>query len=209
MRACRAQPLGVTLPDQAAFGTAGQIAAAIAEPALPLARLSFEGARDERIISGSNRYKYFRRPIIPFMNAQPPEVLFAPVGPEVGAHKGELVAVPDPEPATKEAGCQSMYRESAAQTSPFAPEHVVREGDDPEVLTLTDLRYGQGLPAGLNEVRMIERLREKREFESSLPPMTDEVSLALRRKMMGEQELRDWNVREEQIFEVRASAELV
>ncbi len=34
------------------------------------------------------------------------------------------------------------------------------------------------------------------EFEAALPPMTDEVSLALRRKMMGEQEMRDWNVRE-------------
>ena len=44
-----------------------------------------KGARAERIVSGQNRYKYFRRPIIPFMNAQPPEVLFAPVEPEQAA----------------------------------------------------------------------------------------------------------------------------
>merc|ERR1719506_2913396 len=49
---------------------------------------------------------------------------------------------------------------------------------------------------------MIERARQKREFEASLPPMTDEQSLTLRRKMMGEQELRDWTVREDQILEV-------
>ena len=77
------------------------------------------------------------------------------------------------------------------------------DAPEPEVLTLTALTYGAGLPAGLNEVRMIERARQKREFEASLPPMTDEVSLALRRKMMGEQELRDWNVREEQILELQ------
>ena len=92
------QQLAGTLPDSAAFGAAGRVAAAIAEPA-PLARLSFEGCRDERIISGTNRYKYFRRPIIPFMNAQPPEVLFAPVGPDAAV--GEVEAVPEPEPPTR------------------------------------------------------------------------------------------------------------
>ena len=47
---------------------------------------------------------------------------------------------------------------------------------------------------------MIERARQKREFEASLPPLTDEASLALRKKMMGEQELREWNVREAEIL---------
>ena len=56
-----------------------------------------------------------------------------------------------------------------------------------ELLTLAALRFGEGLPAGLHEVRMIERAREKRAFEASLPPMTDETSLALRRQPVGEQ----------------------
>jgi len=168
-------------------------------PPRPLARLSYEGAPAERIISGASRYKYFRRPIIPFMNAQPPEVLFAPVE----AEQALELPQPEPEPLTKDAECQSMYRETEAQTNPYTPEFVVPAGTNPEVLTLQSLTFGNGLPAGLNEVKMIERARAKREFEASLPPMTDEVSLALRRKMMGEQELRDWNVREEQILEVQ------
>jgi len=168
----------------------------------PLQKLSFAGARDERIISGQNRYKYFRRPIIPFMNAQPPEVLFAPVEPE--AQSALDMPMPEPEPLTKTAETQSDFRESETQTNPYTPDyHPLPPGYEPEVLTLTALSYGQGLPAGLNEVKMIERARAKREFEASLPPMTDEVSLALRRKMMGEQELRDWNVREEQILEMQ------
>mmetsp|Transcript_42490 Transcript_42490/g.85191 ORF Transcript_42490/g.85191 Transcript_42490/m.85191 type:complete len:647 (-) Transcript_42490:348-2288(-) len=180
------------------FGsTRGDAFAAL--PPKPLARLSYEGAPPERIISGASRYKYFRRPIIPFMNAQPPEVLFAPVE----AEQALELPQPEPEPLTKDVECQSMYRETEAQTNPYTPEYVVPAGTNPEVLTLQSLTFGNGLPAGLNEVKMIERARAKREFEASLPPMTDEVSLALRRKMMGEQELRDWNVREEQILEVQ------
>jgi hypothetical protein len=194
---------GGTMSDSAAFGAASATAAsAVAvQPAVPLARLDMAGARAERIVSGQNRYKYFRRPIIPFMNAQPPEVLFAPV--EADSAPLELPQ-PEPEPLTKTVEVQSDFRESEAQTDPYTPAYVVPpDAPEPEVLTLTALTYGAGLPAGLNEVKMIERARQKREFEASLPPMTDEVSLALRRKMMGEQELRDWNVREEQILELQ------
>ena len=183
--------MGSTLPDSLAFGA----------DVNPLVRVSLAGARDERIVSGSNRHKYFRRPIIPFMNAQPPEVLFAP---NAQADSALVPPEPEPEPLTRTVECQSDYRESEAQTDPFTPDYVVREGDDPELLTLAALRFGEGLPAGLHEVRMIERAREKRAFEASLPPMTDEVSLALRRKMMSEQEMREWNVREEQIAEEQA-----
>ena len=183
------------------FGATRGDAFQAAPAPLPLARLDLVAAPSERIISGANRYKYFRRPIIPFMNAQPPEVLFAPVEAE---HANALeLPQPEPEPLTKDAECQSMYRETEAQTNPYTPAYVVPAGTNPEVLTLQALTFENGLPAGLNEVKMIERARDKRAFEASLPPMTDEISLGLRRKMMGEQELRDWNVREEQILEVQ------
>ena len=187
--------------SQASMGGTQSFGASTTAAALPLAKLSYEGARSERIISGAHRYKYFRRPIIPFMNAQPPEVLFAPAEPDE-ANALDLPE-PEPEPLTKDAECQSMYRESAVQTNPYTPDYVVPPGTNPEVLTLTGLTHAAGLPAGLNEVKMIERAREKRDFEASLPPMTDEVSLALRRTMMGEQELRDWSFREEQILAVQ------
>jgi Cilia- and flagella-associated protein 91 len=41
-----------------------------------------------------------------------------------------------------------------------------------------------GLPVGLREVEMLEHAREKRLMEASLPPFTDEASLALRKKLM-------------------------
>ncbi len=191
---------GPSTQSMGATQSFGAAAATRALPPPPLAKLSFEGARPERIISGAARYKYFRRPIIPFMNPQPPEVLFAPV--EADQASALEMPQPEPEPLTKEVECQSMYRDTEAQTNPYTPDHVVPPGTNPEVLTLTALSFGAGLPAGLNEVKMIERARAKREFEATLPPMTDEVSLSLRRTMMSEQELRDWNVREEQIKEV-------
>merc|ERR1719446_1485979 len=131
------------------------------------------------------------------MNTQPPEVLFA--------REGEQSALAPPAPAeaeeaAKELGVQSVYRESDAQTDPYTPDYVVPEGTDPEVLTLASLNFKAGLPAGLTEVQMIERARQKREFEASLPPSTDEVSLALRRKMMSEQEMREWDMREQEIL---------
>ncbi|CAH2218726.1 Hypothetical predicted protein [Pelobates cultripes] len=58
---------------------------------------------------------------------------------------------------------------------------------------------GRGLPAGLAEVEMIERAREKRAWEASLPPLSDLSQLEKRRKMMDEQERKEWAFREREI----------
>ena len=185
-------PMGSTMSDTRAFG------ARAPPPLSALEEMALGRGRSEAIVTGQHRHKYFRRPIIPFMQAQPPEVLFA-------AGQGqESAALVPPEPeveqGSKDMGCQSDYRENDTQTDPYTPDYVLPPGPAPEVLTLSTLTYGAGLPAGLAEVKMIERARQKREFEASLPPLTDEASLALRKKMMGEQELREWNVREAEIL---------
>jgi hypothetical protein len=58
------------------------------------------------------------------------------------------------------------------------------------------VRPGKNLPAGRAEIEEIERLRQRRVFEDSLPPMTDEASFLVRRKLMEAQELRQWQFRE-------------
>lgn len=45
-------------------------------------------------------------------------------------------------------------------------------------------RAGLGLPAGLNEVIMIERARAKRAWEATLPKVTDDASAERRMRMM-------------------------
>lgn len=44
-------------------------------------------------------------------------------------------------------------------------------------------------------------MRDKRAFLNALPPTSDEASFSLRRKLMEDQEVRDWEKRENQIKE--------
>jgi len=44
------------------------------DPAVQVPAVKYEDAK----VSGQNRYKYFRRPIIPFLQQVPPEVLLQP-----------------------------------------------------------------------------------------------------------------------------------
>ena len=103
------------------------------------------------------------------------------------------------EPRTKTVEIQTDYRESEAQTDPYTPNYVIREGENPEVLTLQKLKYSIGLPAGFDELEAIEANREKLAFEYGLPPTSDEISFTLRSKLMQEQEVKEWKKREDQI----------
>lgn len=149
-------------------------------------------------VSGQDRYKYFRRPIIPFLQQVPPDVLLQ-------SSKLDSLSAPEmeadrpPTPATRTVEIQTDYRDSETQTDPYTPEYVVRPGSQPELLTLATLSYGRGLPAGLAEVEMIERARAKRAWEATLPALNDVENLEKRKRMMDEQERREWSFREQEI----------
>jgi hypothetical protein len=55
----------------------------------------------------------------------------------------EVVAV-NIQSKTKDVEIQTDYRESEAQTDPYSPEEIYREGERPEVLMLKNLKYGKG-----------------------------------------------------------------
>lgn len=149
-------------------------------------------------VSGKDRYKFFRRPIIPFLQQVPPEVLLH--SDSSGAYQStDVIAERAPTPATRTVHVQTDYRDSETQTDPYSPEYVIRPGSQPELLTLATLSYGHGLPAGLAEVEMIERARAKRAWEATLPPLHDVEHLEQRRKMMDEQERKEWAFRESEI----------
>lgn len=148
------------------------------------------------VASGTARYKYFRRPVMPRMSAVPPSVLLAPTV----ASTDPGVPVEDiPEPPTKEAEIQTMYRESEAQTVPYTPDYVVEDGEDPEVLMLKDLSFDKGLPLKKKDLEMIFYAKMKRELESHLPPFTDEAGTNMRKRLMEQQEMREFNLREGEI----------
>ena len=103
------------------------------------------------------------------------------------------------EPKTKVAEVQTIYRESEAQTNPYTPDYIIDKENVPEVLSIANLRFNKELPASMAEMELIEQMREKRAFENALPPTSDEACFSLRRKLMEEQEVREWNKREDDI----------
>uniref|UniRef100_A0A7S1QN72 Cilia- and flagella-associated protein 91 n=2 Tax=Alexandrium TaxID=2924 RepID=A0A7S1QN72_ALECA len=153
-------------------------------------------------VSGQHRFKFFNRPNKQQLSTLPHVVQYAM---QRGGQKTMLAdSAPNvPEPAVKTVGTQSVYRESEAQTDPYSPEYYVVPNQAPEVLALTHLTYGHGLPATLAELQIIERTRQKRLFQMMLPPPTDEFNLEVRMQLMEGQEFREWADREKQIRELQ------
>ena len=135
---------------------------------------------------------------MPFLHSVPAEILLAPV------HDNENNPLEAPQEVavepTRTIGIQTMYREGETQTDPYTPDYITNPGqEDPEILNLAHLTYGQGLPASLEEINMIHRMREKKAFEDSLPPITDDASFDLRKRLLEERELQEWAIREEEM----------
>ncbi|CEG40752.1 protein maats1 [Plasmopara halstedii] len=163
-----------------------------------------------QLVSGTQRVKFYRCPVLPHLQAEPPEVLLAPVYsvpiPPLKARDaqftGEVV-----EESTRSVGIQTLFRDSEAQTDPYTPELIPKIDTSltPEIATLAGLNYAHGqLPIGQKELNLIERNRKKRAFESSLPPMTDEANFLLRKTMLEARENREWAYREAEIDAIQA-----
>lgn len=147
------------------------------------------------MVSGTARYKYFRRPVMPKLNAVPPQILLAPTAAADPMVPIEVV----PEPLLKTVEVQTMYRESEAQTIPYTPNFTIADGMEPEILLLQGLTAENGLPLGKKEINMVQLARAKKILETNLPPFTDEASLTLRKRLMELQEMKEFKQREEEI----------
>ncbi|UJR38338.1 hypothetical protein I4U23_031008 [Adineta vaga] len=88
---------------------------------------------------------------------------------------------------------QTDYREESTQTDPFSPVYTISNGEHPEVFDLADFIYGKGLPATTIEICFIERLRARRQWEQ------DRTFDVTRMKIVIEREIREWQMREEEI----------
>ncbi|KAG4093259.1 hypothetical protein H8356DRAFT_1277807 [Neocallimastix lanati (nom. inval.)] len=160
-------------------------------------------------VTGVNRYKYFRRPIIPYVESMGGQVVYLKNKDDSNnKYKNKDDDVnntndSDQEnniPKSRTIGIQTLYRENETQTDPYSPEYIIKPGSSPpEILALATLTYGAGLPVGQAEIEMIERARLKRAWEASLPKVVDKKSYQKRLKMMEAMELQEWKEREEEI----------
>ncbi|KAI8813718.1 solute carrier, TRAMD3 or PAT1-domain-containing protein [Cladochytrium replicatum] len=154
-------------------------------------------------VAGMNRYKYFRRPMIPYIPTLGGQVVYARKPPYMQV--SQKVVERPADPPTKTVAVQTVYRESQAQTDPYSPEYVLPIETEtgmqltPELLALATLSHGAGLPVGVAELEIIERARAKRAWEESLPKVVDRASFEKRLRMMEEMELLEWQEREEEI----------
>lgn len=151
-------------------------------------------------VTGPFRHQYFKRPIIPLLQPNPPEVIMQMPAEQRPDEQFEEEKSVEP---TRTIATQTIYRESDTQTDPYSPEYVVNPGSNPEVLQIHMFTYGNGLPASMAEMELIEQARKKRLFEAMLPSSTDEACFARRQKLMEEQEFKEWNKRENDIKHIQ------
>ena len=103
---------------------------------------------------------------------------------------------------TRSLGCQTLMRESEAQTIPASFGTVKQDNTFQEIFELKDFHYGSGLPVEMHDIELIAKAREKRAFNDALPPLSDEANFNLRNKLTNEQETREWNQKEKEIEEI-------
>lgn len=99
---------------------------------------------------------------------------------------------------------ETKYRESSAQTHPWQPPYTVIGEGDPELLKLDFLKWTCGLPAGMQEIRLIERSRMRAAWEKAIEPqIDDEQSLVRFRDYLEALERDEWTFREKEINEIQ------
>lgn len=154
------------------------------------------------MVEGANLQKYHKRANNPYISSIPAEIYLAPPQSNLNPLQ-PIEEKPIVESPTRTVAVQTMYRESDAQTDPYTPDFVVQPGVSPEILTLSNLYWGHGLPAGQVELEMMQHQKEVREYNAVLPPHTDEASFEIRKRLMEEQEMNEWQRREKEIDDLQ------
>ncbi|KAL0233892.1 hypothetical protein PCE1_002397 [Barthelona sp. PCE] len=146
---------------------------------------------------------FHRRPQLPYLVPVSRGILLEPAQDgtkplEPSKHEEEILH------PTRDVGVQTLYRDSETQTDPFDPDYVIRDGEtEPEILSLTRLTWGNGLPAGLPEIESILADRERKNFEEALPKADTKENFDLRVRLLGEEDMRQWENREAELKSIQ------
>ena len=104
---------------------------------------------------------------------------------------------------TRDVVCQTDFRENDTQTDPYTPDYYTEDGAHPQVLALMELKYGAGLPAGLAEIEMIDRVKRRGHVEADLPQGGDDAAMQHRLNALEDLEKIEWNEREVHIKQLQ------
>lgn len=112
---------------------------------------------------------------------------------------GDSTPMPRREMATRTVGSQTVYREQSAQTKPFLPDVIVRDGSrTPEIMRYVNLYEADGVP-GVYEVEIVERARKRRKCEAMLKSGMNGCDWKRGKTMLEAVEWMDWLAREKDL----------
>ncbi|XP_026667377.1 cilia- and flagella-associated protein 91-like [Ceratina calcarata] len=152
-----------------------------------------------------NENNYLRRPIVPFLVSStrnldiPMRFNYSILNDVVTNAQRQCYAFsPKPEPY-RNIGTQTDYRDSEAQTLPWEPPYKIKSGQNPEILSIAHMTWNHGFEISLHELEVINRMKRKKEWEATLPPMDTSANIKKRTAMINEMELDEWAFRESEI----------
>lgn len=87
-------------------------------------------------------------------------------------------------------------RRNKTENKDFSRYSNFHLGHNPEVLTLAHLTWKNGLPAGVHEVHIINRMRMKKAWEAILPPMDTPANIKMRNSIITALDIEEWAFRE-------------
>lgn len=140
-------------------------------------------------IVGMDRSKFFYNPLC--------KISTMPV-PTIQIQSREHIQSPIME--QRDIACQTMYRESSAQTKPWQPRAAVKENEriTHEVVYVADLIKSNHLPGEI-EADIVERSRKRRYWEKTIPDVLNGRNFAKKHTSIQAFEWEQWIAREEEI----------
>ncbi|XP_017765975.1 PREDICTED: protein MAATS1-like, partial [Eufriesea mexicana] len=152
-----------------------------------------------------NSFKYFCRPIVPFLVSKVQNVnipihfnhnILSDI--VTNAQKQCYVFSPKSVPF-RNIGTQTDYRDSESQTIPWEPPYKIETGHYPEALSIAHLTWNHGLQIDIHDLEIIKRMRKKKAWEAILPPMHTLTNIKKRTAIINALEIDEWAFRESEI----------
>ncbi|XP_029672412.1 cilia- and flagella-associated protein 91-like isoform X2 [Formica exsecta] len=157
--------------------------------------------RETVAIMNKDTCKHFWRPVLPkIQTVDVPQYLEHRVlsGILQNVQKRHYTISLKSEPC-KNTETQTDYRDSEAQTEPWEPPYKIVPDHNPEILTLAHLTWEHGLPAGVHEIHIINRMQMRRAWATILPPMDTPANMKMRNSIITMLEIDEWTFRESEI----------
>ena len=147
------------------------------------------------------RYKYFKQPIA--LDNNKTYKLDLSTSNINETKENDITII---EPFAKDVSVQTIYRDSDVQTDPYSPEYILPTHIQPNILLLEKYKFNNNnttnnITIEQSDIFNIQQLQYKQQIYANLPPFTDESNVLLRKLILENYELHEFNIHENEINE--------